>query len=230
LWECRTCCATENEPVMEAKSVSTQTIQRMLDKGYLTEWNRYDRWHEVVEMYSHRELSVKMDKLPAISGLAAEMLLNGPKDEEYAAGLLSGDIVRGLPWFPNWAKRWLSTKRTVDSDLPSWSWASYDGPIVYDHLLSSRSRSGKYRREPSNAEVVHWKTTPASLDPCGRVLAAEISISSWIVDVVISEADAAEVSPISYGRTRFFGRYGLASEDSPTLYRKVKCYYAHAEG
>src|SRR5262249_24266719 len=155
-----------------------------------------DRWNEAVEMYSHRDLSIKTDKLPAMSGLAAEMLLRGQKDEEYVAGLLSGDILRGLLWFPNWAKCWLSTKRIVGPDLPSWSWASYDGPVVYDHLLSSRSRSGKYRRESPNVEIVHWKTTPASLDPCRRVLAAEISISSWIVDVVISEADATEVSPI----------------------------------
>ncbi|OCL14849.1 HET-domain-containing protein, partial [Glonium stellatum] len=108
-------------PWLEAEplGIFIQTWQHLsLEKRFLMQW------YILVDRYCIRQLTQKMDKLPALSGLAHEMAAF--VGDEYLAGLWRRDLALGLLW------------NTVDrGDLqacetyraPSWSWASIDGQI-----------------------------------------------------------------------------------------------------
>lgn len=56
----------------------------------------WPEWFPLLEDYSHRALSFRTDKLLAVSALAAEH--QSPKNGNYAAGLWSSSLPRGLLW------------------------------------------------------------------------------------------------------------------------------------
>lgn len=57
---------------------------------------RLEVWHQCVDEFSKRSLTVPSDKLPAIAGLAA--VINDGTVEEYLAGIWSKNIGFGLAW------------------------------------------------------------------------------------------------------------------------------------
>ena len=83
----------------------------------------YRRWYEMLEDHCQRDLTFPMDKLPAISGIAAAV--QKVIGDTYLAGLWQNDIASGLAWVS------LHTYRhSYDTQLPyrapSWSWARSD--------------------------------------------------------------------------------------------------------
>ncbi|EPE33473.1 hypothetical protein GLAREA_06486 [Glarea lozoyensis ATCC 20868] len=88
--------------------------------------NDYEIWYKAVEEYTRRDLTVKSDKLPAISALA--QIFQDSTGDQYLAGLWSGDLLRGLLWstYPT-----LSLTKPPDWRAPSWSWASNDNEVSY---------------------------------------------------------------------------------------------------
>ncbi|KAK3994258.1 hypothetical protein QBC44DRAFT_286465 [Cladorrhinum sp. PSN332] len=146
---------------------------RLLDNLALTNHDNQTllkKWYALVESYSRRQLTVQTDILPALSGLASlfASLLNFPPDS-YSAGLWHSDILRGLSWFPDPILRRKIPKSQPlifplpprDGSIPSWSWASFNGPIsFYSHNLTCYS---------SNLKVLSISANPAGKDPFGRV-------------------------------------------------------------
>jgi hypothetical protein len=76
---------------------------------------------------STRELSVYLDKLPAISGLAAEIANHN--GGTYCAGIWWEDIVFGMCWALEGGPL---SKRSDPYIAPSWSLASVSGPLRFD--------------------------------------------------------------------------------------------------
>ncbi|KAI3573384.1 heterokaryon incompatibility protein-domain-containing protein [Fusarium oxysporum f. sp. albedinis] len=103
-------------------------------------------WYLILEDYTNRQLTVKADRLPAISGLAAVIksklnstadsatASNSAKEIEYVAGLWSDNLIEGLEWS---ALRSRSKDMILPDRLPlpgetgylapTWSPASYNG-------------------------------------------------------------------------------------------------------
>ena len=94
----------------------------------------YNKWLQAVEEYSARALSCQTNRLPALSGLAAgpSVLLD---QDEYWAGIWRGDLARSLVWTPDitpYRRSYCWPERQPHlAKIPSWSWASYDGPILF---------------------------------------------------------------------------------------------------
>ncbi|KAL6918218.1 hypothetical protein FSST1_009713 [Fusarium sambucinum] len=92
-----------------------------------------DAWGPIVSRYTQRYITVESDKLPAIGGLAAHLLLeqalNGDPAEEYLAGLWRRNLLWDLVWMVDWKHPERSTPKHYTA--PSWSWASVDHPIVF---------------------------------------------------------------------------------------------------
>ena len=219
LWECRECTASEVSPELEPKSpkqLGSESGTHSSDSSPLTSerlailkqtagvlsWRLLDRtseegakavmrkWYALVEGYSRRQLTVKRDKLPAISGMAAEVArMNG--GAAYAAGLWKDDVFRGLSWFPDPVLRRVAKRREwppprADDGIPSWSWAAFDGPITH---CGEEWFHGYVGRKPVRpAALLHMETTPASRDPFGRVSGGVIGLSGWAVEASVSEA------------------------------------------
>jgi hypothetical protein len=95
--------------------------------------NPFAAWYRIVEIYSHRALTVRSDKLLAVAGLAS--LVQESLGGTYGAGLWKEDLQKGLGWYvvrllaePNVPNE--PHGRAMEYIAPSWSWASLHGPDV----------------------------------------------------------------------------------------------------
>jgi hypothetical protein len=80
-------------------------------------------WHQCVDEFSKRTLTVPSDKLPTMAVLAA--VINDGTVGEYLAGKWSKNIGFGLAW----ARVYSLLSPTPAYRAPSWSWASIDGSV-----------------------------------------------------------------------------------------------------
>jgi len=93
------------------------------------------QWYELLALYTHRDLTRKTDRLPAISGIAqryAEFL-----GAEYVAGLWKPWLAEELLWKQR--QNVTHAYRPTEYQGPSWSWAGINMPIEIE-LLSSSER------------------------------------------------------------------------------------------
>ncbi|OBT98050.2 hypothetical protein VE01_03904 [Pseudogymnoascus verrucosus] len=140
-------------------------------------------WYSILEQYSKRNLTVASDKLPAISGVAAQFAhLTGDK---YVAGLWERDLRVGLLWRCEEPK---NSRRPREFRAPTWSWAALDAEISLGY--SERNVGGTLH----DAEIVGWDMKMAGRDPFGGVESGHITLNgySWPllkIDGDISKAD-----------------------------------------
>lgn len=98
-------------------------VERNLNHDHDYLWKS---WKEIVENYSDRKLSIAMDKLRALSGLAANF--SDIWGCTYYAGLWERRLLEGLRWFSPEPPSWKPEEYTA----PSWSWASTVGTIMWE--------------------------------------------------------------------------------------------------
>ena len=89
-------------------------------------------WGSVCEMYSEKQLTKQEDKLVALAGLSQEFQMYLP-DDYYVAGLWRSTLPQSLLWMLR------RSGRRVESQVPSWSWASTEGLVQMSHRSSARS-------------------------------------------------------------------------------------------
>ncbi|KAF2681372.1 HET-domain-containing protein [Lentithecium fluviatile CBS 122367] len=92
----------------------------------------YENWENIMEDYSRRDLTKKVDKLHAIKGLVE--LAHWSANCFYAAGVWTAGTrgqsnLRGLLWVHQQRKPEFSRKEEFEA--PSWSWASVVGPVRF---------------------------------------------------------------------------------------------------
>ena len=106
-------------------------------------------WRKIVGQYSQRKLSVETDKLPALAGLASQLLtlLTPPYDRSlpntrYLAGLWRDDFIYGLGWArPHNSPTGLRPQQYCG---PSWSWASIHGVVGYEIWRRHRGQLARF--------------------------------------------------------------------------------------
>ncbi|KAI0896640.1 heterokaryon incompatibility protein-domain-containing protein [Annulohypoxylon nitens] len=107
----------------------TKNLRNMLE--YETKMERYRVWEDIVGDYCHRELTMRSDKLVALSAVASK--LQTKFGDTYLAGLWGKNFVRELLWMVAFYGH------TPVSDVsspepyyaPSWSWTSVDARDIY---------------------------------------------------------------------------------------------------
>ena len=92
-----------------------------------------DQWDKMLKVYTHRTLTLGTDRLPAISGIAAQF--GRALRDEYKAGLWKSAMKLQLLWQreQSYPRKHLQP-RPLEYQGPSWSWAAINEPI----LLESR--------------------------------------------------------------------------------------------
>ncbi|KAN0107865.1 HET domain containing protein [Hyaloscypha variabilis] len=139
-------------------------------------------WASIVQQYSSRFLTIRTDRLPAISGLAKAFENRGLG--RYIAGIWT----ENLPIWLIWCRQ---DHGSIDSNnvyvAPSWSWASVAaGTQVFFHIFAMR----EYKPSDSRVEVLDAVVNPAGADHTGalhsghlylrgRVICADL----WLTDV-----------------------------------------------
>jgi hypothetical protein len=91
------------------------------------------RWRSVVSEYTSGQLTYASDKLPAIAGIAKQLMSRMPP-QKYLAGLWERSLVHDLIWR-------VDSPCALAGELstPSWSWASVLGPVSYPAIEDSDS-------------------------------------------------------------------------------------------
>ncbi|KAF5696121.1 tol [Fusarium mundagurra] len=106
----------------------------------------YEHWRQLVELYSRYKFTMTSDRLPALSGVAMELVLQYPEHrDKYLAGLWEGDFLKELTWcvtgvwlrtpteesYRKNATKESSSTAMATTSIPSWSWASSDFPVRF---------------------------------------------------------------------------------------------------
>ncbi|KAI1085785.1 HET-domain-containing protein [Whalleya microplaca] len=180
LWVClsqRLCnCGTFSESTREVYSTSDLKARFDLElrSGSKTELHRL--WKDIVEAYSRKGISFDTDKLPALAGITQ---LFADKDlGRYVNGLWEPTMVSDLFWELDRSFRDyydVTTKRSTDQAMPSWSWASVHGPFRYS---------------PSKQEFEGIEVIEVAYEHGKPNLLAEVSARAITVRGVLTEARA----------------------------------------
>jgi Heterokaryon incompatibility protein (HET) len=113
-------------------------------------------WMRILEDYSERQLTYKIDRLSALDGLANEM--QKARNDRYCLGMWTKKFPENLFW-----ARVAKTEGEDISELPSWTWASRGGKKVFLDRLTD------WRREVTNMQVAIKQNVlqiKGSLRPC----------------------------------------------------------------
>jgi hypothetical protein len=109
------------------------TLRRMAE-GHRQEWRSY--WGRVVEQYSRRQLTRGSDKLVAIESIASDVIAQTGDRYDLWSGVWRHDAPVGLTWCVEQGM----PRRNLQSQVPSWSWASLDGQIGWNKVSFSSNR------------------------------------------------------------------------------------------
>ena len=131
-----------------------------------------ERWQEMVEEYTNRALTFSADRLPAFSGVAAEMVeVLGMR---YRAGQWEEVLPEALLFERT---RGNEMPRLAVDDVrpaPSWSWASVDDSVDFRIPLAGPP---EWANAVVHAKVLEVRSVPAGKDERGRVKRDE----SWLM-------------------------------------------------
>lgn len=186
-WECISHVASENhdidfyfthiqnQPFAREEERKFAVMARAAVAGSFHTWQSlYDTWARLVEDYTSRGMTVPGDKFAALAGLTTAF--RGQLQDVYIAGLWRADFHMGLLWsvesYSSIDTIYLDNKRYKAPEwkaaipgIPSWSWASIDGPVHYNV-----HREARFVNELLVNDVqVDWETPTKSLG--GRITA-----------------------------------------------------------
>lgn len=167
-WECRTLTTFDgeiNELVWVLGGSRAELVRDTVSdsEGHCA---RVMQWRRLVHRYSRLRLSHATDIFPALQGITH--LLGGYRKTGYYAGLWQDTVLLDLLWFRG--QEGCSQYHLGIYRAPSWSWASFVGPIEWcpSETLSPFS----------HATVMSISTTPVGDDEMGSVTAGYLELQS----------------------------------------------------
>lgn len=150
-------------------------------------------WETVVLAYSHRTLTDPSDRILAISGVAKAYA--SCTSLKYVAGLWGDTLPGSLLWI---AVRitdmmpQLVRHRPRGRGVPSWSWASFDGPVNCETRPRLANAVDKLKARVSSLDI-----RPVLPDaPFGALEAASLTLEGYILHVQL----LARSQPLASGR------------------------------
>jgi hypothetical protein len=113
----------EHVAILQADDDSPQSLA--LSRTFL---ETVETWYRLIEVYSHRSLTVPEDRILAISGIA--MRYGRVLNDKYFAGHWRSTFARSLYWEASEPTRVYTRPRRG----PTWSWTSIDGPVKFPRI------------------------------------------------------------------------------------------------
>jgi hypothetical protein len=174
IWECRSQQCFENGA----------TLQESLGLAYRFAHCQDDLefyWKALISDYSSRALTFETDRLPAISGLAAE--IQSLTGSQYLVGLFRQWIHSDLLWRSTFGWAGLDSTPPFSKDdpsIPSWSWVSVTGAVVFE--LEFCQQSSKH----SAIRVDDVAFTPLTTNKFGVAKEAFLRISGPVFPVKLN--------------------------------------------
>jgi hypothetical protein len=144
IWDCMTgitCECGKLENAFSIKKSYSEVLARAAkpdtletSKTELKDEEIYEMWQDLVYEYTIKQLTMRSDVLPAISGVARQIWR--PSLGRYLAGVWENALPRSLLWYSRPSDNmylpdtW--NQRTKEYLAPSWSWTSVIGPVAFD--------------------------------------------------------------------------------------------------
>jgi hypothetical protein len=164
IFECRSAFACECAPGLKESWPTAPGLLGQL-AGTKSKRKLHGAWHRLVEKYTLRRLTQPTDKLPALSGLAHRF--HELVRSRYCAGLWAGNLLEDMLWS---SAPWLRSPSDVvppaQYRAPSFSWASVDTQVRFEHVASSEEADGISQV----ARIVGFEIDNNELDPFGQVV------------------------------------------------------------
>jgi hypothetical protein len=125
------------------------TLRRnMIKDEWLDHFANMNSWMSILSRYSRRQIGRQCDRLRACTALAAGFARTiGWDPASYFAGLWESEFVLQLLWYPAGK---VDTMTHLCSECPSWSWASFPGPIDF-FQMSGYPTEARLRNMPQVA-------------------------------------------------------------------------------
>ncbi|RSL65987.1 hypothetical protein CEP53_003525 [Fusarium sp. AF-6] len=92
----------------------------------------HELWRDLIVQYSQKQITKRMDGLPAVAGLAHEW--RNDLTGKYLAGLWERDLRNHLRWMPDEAEPEPKEKKSGEKDeyiAPTWSWLSVQRGVTW---------------------------------------------------------------------------------------------------
>ncbi|KAE9375964.1 HET-domain-containing protein [Stipitochalara longipes BDJ] len=172
------CCHKKLQPILEDNWKSPPILEwlgtaQLLAESESQPSGRFEAWKTIVEEFSGRCLTNREDRLPALAGIASQLLLSWK--DEYLAGAWKSFLVNMLGWHrdPEHSSHFPDHERLA----PTWSWASISGKIVLPGF-------------GADAGVLDCHVEPLQpRAPLGRVKKGFVKLRAVVLDLPIAYYD-----------------------------------------
>jgi hypothetical protein len=169
VWECRNGLQCECSELNRSPSVGPQRTNPSARKAYavFSGDKSFDdkfphllspmvAWQHIVSIYTQHDLTYERDRLPALSGIAGQKMI----EDRYLAGIWASELPHALFWTSNLFSK--DARRSDEYRAPSWAWPSMLGPIYFwpQRGISQAKTVAKY---------LDGSCTLAGVDPRGCV-------------------------------------------------------------
>lgn len=157
-----------------------------------------DLWYATVQEFTSRNMKMKSDALPALSGLAQSYACYMNKDDQYVAGLWQSDLLLGLLWTAEVAgtrrlpiRAGLTNYDSTGFSGPSWSWISHCHRRIRLYFAEKILPGGRCNYL-ENTSLVGTEVTSVDIEykpssaPYGEVEAGRLSIKARLPSVRIT--------------------------------------------
>lgn len=172
VWSCYSLEIPPNH-YLDSDTLRALQCYRYVDPSHLP---RRISWEHLLQEYSYRLLTFPTDKLPAISGAAAQFY------ESFCCPYLAGhwydDLPQSLLWFVLQPSNSPLTHLPREYVAPSWSWASTTLP-----LIQPRWGPGTDGRLSSDANLVDVHCDVPGKNPFGRVSSGFIDLHGKTIPI-----------------------------------------------
>ncbi|KAL2072032.1 hypothetical protein VTL71DRAFT_11375 [Oculimacula yallundae] len=179
IWECKTDhVCRHGGSARVAKSPRTMFNDLVSQKSLATDGKR---WSDIVEWYTSLLLTYEQDRLPALSGIAAQLF----NSSNYLAGLSKEDLLFGLCWRVDDKKRLQVVSKLTGA--PSWSWASVNSPVSW-------LDTGYKPEMESDTLVIAVSCQPDDKNPYGTLSTGSLVLSGRTLDATLTFKNTTKTS------------------------------------
>ena len=170
IFECRSQQRFENGAVLQSNAGLTYRFSNSQD-------DMEHFWKSMVYDYSNRQLTYQSDRLPAMSGVAAE--IQNRTNSRYLAGLWYDWLQSDLLWSTLWEVG-KAPEPKGPQEMPSWSWASIRSRVSFEFDFCEQSKKG------TTIRIESFDCEPKGLNPFGDVRPrSSITIRGLVFDATV---------------------------------------------
>ncbi|KAK2780449.1 heterokaryon incompatibility protein [Colletotrichum kahawae] len=220
-WECRAIVHQEDNDFSVCDAMDCfMSVRRDFNR---TATPSVDEWYSIVEEYSRRKLTNSSDTFPALAGIADRFRSAGIGGS-YIAGLWEEDLELGIFWSAAFfeSNEVAALGRPSEARAPSWSWASVDGDVAFQHHKQGRRRKSAFKVLQAGASLGWDDPTAPKVDGFLK-LRGPMAQMSYALDPEKKPAPKGDLDP----KWCVFGSLRFGENTEPITWQAIMDFDRH---